>query len=256
MLELIQRIQANPKDRSLLATLCERNTGLARKIAARFLPMCALRGDVGFDDLLQEGYLALIMAAMTYQPGDGKTWPGWAAWYLKNAMARALGAKHQTDAHGLQHSIFPPVAVYLNEPLPGSDGVDGETTRLDLLEDADTPTEGAALMLEDMRKAVRQAVDALPANYADIVRSTELDGMRVSAVARMHGMAYSSVSGMRARGLAALHRNPEMVRLAREYDLDRQTDFYRHKGVAAFQRDFTSATEAAAMWRMNKREDG
>ena len=37
-------------------------------------------------------------------------------------------------------------------------------------------------------------------------------------------------------------------------DLDYRTRFHAHKGVAAFNRDWTSVTEGSALWRIGERE--
>ena len=43
-------------------------------------------------------------------------------------------------------------------------------------------------------------------------------------------------------------------RLQRLVDLDNRTRFHAHKGVAAFNRDWTSVTEGAALWRIEQRQ--
>lgn len=43
-------------------------------------------------------------------------------------------------------------------------------------------------------------------------------------------------------------RNDKAIRLMR---LDQATCFYAHKGVSAFNTDWTSVTEAAALWRID-----
>lgn len=252
MLDLIRRIQDSPKDQTLLAELLDRNTGLLRKLAACFLPVCALRGDVGLDDLLQEGSLALIAAAMTFQPDTGKSWPGWAAWYAKTAIRRALGAKHQLNEYGLQQDALPPLSVYLDEPLPGAEESGGEATRLDLLTDNSLPDPDGALMLEDLRKAVRDAVDALPELQSYVIRRRRLEGRTAREIATERGQTCGALHNAERAGFKLLRRT--LKKTAREYDLDRRTRFYRYKGVDSFQRTQSSTTEDAALWRISQQE--
>jgi hypothetical protein len=69
--------------------------------------------------------------------------------------------------------------------------------------------------------------------------------------ARIMGMSPRQVRRLNHRAREHLFRDSRLRRLI---DLDDRTRFHAHKGVAAFNRDWTSVTEGAALWRISERE--
>ena len=65
------------------------------------------------------------------------------------------------------------------------------------------------------------------------------------------GISVEAARCIRQKALRDLSRD---WRLQRE--LDQGTIFYQHKGVSAFNTDWTSVTEAAALWRIEQGERG
>lgn len=250
MLDLLEAIKDDPNNPKLLEALYVKNKGLLAKLSARYLRALELRGDVSLDDLMQEGTFGLFEAARTFEPTAGKTWAGWAAWYIRRHILRALGATHVIDDQGVQHPVLPPVLASLDTPL--SD--DGDATLADMLEDENTvePQEQAAR--RDLCSRVRAAVDALPGRESAVIKSVDIKGKRIIDTAAAMGQTVGSIHSCRQKGFRALRRNPEMRQLAREYALDFATNFYMHKGVSAFWNTQSSATEDMALWRIEQRE--
>ena len=107
-------------------------------------------------------------------------------------------------------------------------------------------------MQDELRRGVREAVGRLEDD----------EQRRATQLCRLEGRSYREAAA--DMGLS-VRRTRELcdragVNLARDWrlrqlaNLDERTRFHAHKGVAAFNRDWTSVTEGAALWRVTQRE--
>ena len=222
------------------------NRGLLIRLAKRYARVCALDRAVSVEDLVQAGFFALVRAAQSYDPAGDKSWASWASWHIQREYQNMLGVKHG------RFTRADTGAAALDAPLQRPMG-DGETLK-DRLPDDSLPEVDAALLAEELRRGVRAAVARVP----DLMqrRTMELCGLQgytarqaadrlgITAVRarRLYDRASVRMSG--DRGLRALA------------DLDARTRFHAHKGVAAFNRDWTSVTEGAALWRIEQQRKG
>ena len=224
--------------------LYAQNKGLLISMARRYAGACAMDRAVSEEDLIQAGFLALVRAAQTYDPAGGKCWAGWAMWHIRREFDRTLGLREGRFIHA--HSG----ADTLDRPL---DEADGESaTPLYLLADDSLPPLDAGLLLVELRREVREAVDRLEDDgQRQVVRLCHLEARSYREAAALMGADERQVrqTGQRARRWLARD-----WRLQRLVDLDNRTRFHAHKGVAAFNRDWTSVTEGAALWRIEQRQ--
>ena len=190
---------------------------------------------VDVDDLIQAGYMGLVEAERTYDASKGKSWAGWAAWHVKNAMAVAVGIKGTRERAHLH-------AVSLDAPLSDEEGA---ASLLDTLADESIPDASTRLVEAERAATVRAAVDRLAGDRREVVRRHDLDGMSYAKTGEGMGISAEAVRGIRVKALRDLRRDWKLRRL-----LDEETRFYQHKGVSAFNTDWTSVTEAAALWRI------
>ena len=219
--------------------LSRQNSGLIYRIARRYAHFCQLDRAADLEDLMQAGHIGLWKAAETFSPASGKTWAGWAAWYIAGEMRALLGiasARHRANLG----------AVSLNTPL---DDEDGDTIG-DLIADASTPDICETLTQAEARENVRAAVDRLPDRERAVIDGHKLEGVPLEDVARLLGCDLEEARRALQKGMNALRRDKAL----RAYWLDLETRFYAHKGVTAFNRDWTSTTEGAALWRVERRE--
>ena len=222
--------------------ICARNQGLVNLLARRYARLCALDRAVSREDLIQAGYIGLINAARTYDPAAGKSWASWAAWYIRGEFERALGMRHGrfTRAHTGADTLNRRVR------LPNGPG----EAAIDALADPSLPPADENLLKQELVQAVRQAVDRLPTEgQRTATRLCRLEGLTYPQAAGQMG-----VSATRARKLCekAAQNLARDGRLRRQLCLDDRTRFHAHKSVAAFNRDWTSVTEAAALWRLEQ----
>lgn len=222
--------------------LYEQNRGLLVAMARRYAGACAMDRAVSEEDLVQAGFLALVRAAQSYDPAGGRSWAGWAAWHIRRAFDRALCLREgrRIQAHSGADTLDRPV-----------DGADGERSTLgELLADDSLPETDAGLLLDELRQGVRAAVARLEdADERRAVQLCQLESRSCREAADALGVSVDRARRLNARGCDRLRRD---WRLRRLVDLDDRTRFHAHKGVAAFNRDWTSVTEAAALWRIGE----
>lgn len=224
--------------------LYAQNRGLLVAMARRYGRLCALDRAVSEEDLTQAGFIALVRAAQSYDPAGGKTWASWAVWHIRRAYEGALGLRNGRFIRA--HTG----AEALDAPLPGEDG-EGATLG-ELLADESLPEADAALLLDELRQTVREAVDRLADDgQRQAIRLCALEGRSAREAAADMGVSVRRARQLCQRAGTNLARDWRLRRLA---DLDARTRFHAHKGVAAFNRDWTSVTEGAALFRIEAME--
>ena len=212
--------------------LFEANRGLVWILARRYAERCTASVDV--EDLFQAGFFGLVRASETFEEGRG-AWSTWAAYYIRNAMRDALG-RHRSE----------PEIMSLDAPIDGTDDI----TLGDAIADTSAPLPEVEAVLSDRQRQVRAAVDALNRDEIRYVISRKyFDGKTYGEIAGEMGVSTDRVAQLAAQGRKKLSKDRHLKAYLDEY-----TPFYRHKGVAAFNRDWTSTTEAAVLWREQMRE--
>ena len=188
--------------------LCEQNKGLLVMMAQRYANMCALDRAVSMEDLVQTGFIGLIKAAKSYDPGAGKSWAGWACWHIQMEFNSALGLRHGhiTRAHT--------GAVTLDKPLSGDEG-DGVTTG-DMLADESLPDADAAILQDELQRDVRAAVSRLRSErQRRVVQLCKLEGLSYRQVAQRMGVSIDQAYQLFFRASGNLSRDPELRKRAR-----------------------------------------
>jgi len=214
------------------------NRGLVYRLARRY---SYIDPAVDLDDLTQAGYLGLIEAERTYDPSRGKSWANWAAYYIRRAMREAVGI-NSTRVRAHLHTVS------LDEPLPGRDGEEGDT-RGERLKDESLPAVDEQLLKDECRIAVREAVARLEPDEGEVIELHDLEGLTYEHVGERLGIPAKRAQQLRENAFRDLRRDKELMRA-----IDGETRFHAHKGVKAFLSDWTSVTEAAAMWRIEREQ--
>ena len=225
-------------------SLYAQNKGLLIVLARHYARACELDRAVSEEDLVQAGFLALVRAKQTYDPSGGRSWASWAVWHIRREYESALclraGARIQAHSG----------ADTLDRSIDADDGV--AATLGELLPDERLPEADAGLLLDELRRDVRDAVDRLKDDgQRRAVRLCRLEGRSYREAAADMGITPQRARRLCDRAGMRLARDRALLRLM---DLDERTRFHAHKGVAAFNRDWTSTTEGAALWRIGERE--
>ncbi|MEA4899562.1 MAG: sigma-70 family RNA polymerase sigma factor [Christensenellaceae bacterium] len=234
MQELVKAIKGG--DRARLAELYKRNTGLLVTIARRYYGIDPM---VSIDDLTQAGFFGLVAAVDAWEPERG-AWSNIAILHVKKAMCEVLGIRTTRKRAHLD-------TISLDAPLPGNE--DG--TGMDLLTDESLPDSDMRVLKDEVALAIHAAVSSIPnPRQAEAIRLLHLE--KDEDACRVLGCSRARVHQLEAKGMEVMRRDKRLRDLARAYnlDLDLNTRFHAHKGVAAFNVDWTSVTEAAALWRI------
>lgn len=221
--------------------LSRENSGLIYTVARRFLRLCALDRAADLEDLMQAGHIGLWKAAETFDPTSGKSWAGWAAWHISVEMQALTGVRTTRRRADLS-------AASLNAPLVSGEA-DGDTLG-DMIADESLPDALEGLLRAEARQEMRAAVHRLPDLERAVITGHSLRGISLEALGETLGRPAEDLQRAMWRGIYALRRDKAL----RAYMLDLETRFYAHKGVTAYNRDWTSTTEAAALWRIEHGE--
>lgn len=218
--------------RTNLETLYQDNKGLLRRWANHYAPACSSVVDI--DDLTQVGFLGLVRASETYQE-ERAAWSTWASLYIRTAMQEALGRRRNR-----------PSVLSLDQPV----AEDADITLMDTVADESAPDAEDLVLRDDLARSVRAAVDALEDEAVRLaIQRVYFDGLTQTQLAEERNVSPSVCRRWIEKGKKQLARD----RRIRIY-LDDLTRFHAHKGVAAFNRDWTSTVEAAVLWREKMRE--
>ena len=224
--------------------LYAQNRGLLNRLARQYEGACRLDRAVSVEDLMQAGFFALVQAEQSFDPAQGKTWAAWAAWYVRREYEKLLGLR---DGRFIRADTG---AQTLDRPVSGMD--ESGATLKDMLADDSLPDADAALLRRELADGVRAAVDRLEdEGQRRAVRLMQLEARSARAAAADMGLTPAQVRRLCEQALTHLHGDARLRALA---DLDDRTRFHAHKGVRAFNQDWTSVTEAAALWRVEQRE--
>ena len=226
-------------DTAHLGELYTENRGLLWKLAKKYREACTRDRGVDIEDLVQCGFFGLIRAQEAFDPEAGKGWVGWAAWHIVREFNAALGIREGrfTRAHS--------GAVELDAPMPGDE--DGDSARVDALADESLPDADGAMIEAERCAALHEALGRLSPDRAEAVRLHDLDGLTYELASEQMGVPEQRAHNLRAYALRDLARDWQLKKA-----LDEETRFHANKGVNAFLSDWTSVTEGAAMWRIER----
>ena len=220
--------------------LYQENIGLLHMLARRYRGMCERDRAIDFDDLLQSGFFGLVDASQHWEPERG-AWSTVAVWYIRKALRECLGIR--TSRIRAEHG-----ALSLDAPLAEDSG----TSRMDLLEDETTPDNDEKLRTSEVCNEVNAAMQEIKnQRVKDVIHRLYWQGRTFDALADDMGVSKQRIQQLRDAGFETLRKNRRLQALA---DIDGLTRFYAHKGLKAFNTDWTSATEAAALWRIEETE--
>lgn len=161
---------------------------------------------VEVEDLIQEGFIAFLRAAETYQRGGRMTFLGWLDLHLKTAFNEALGVRRVRDyREPLQW------AVSLSQPI----GEPGGDTLADVLPWFDTGLEEAEREIwgEQLHAAMVDALAELPADWRRILDLRYWQGQRTKQIAAEEGISHQAIADKTARALKRLRKMDTAGRL-------------------------------------------
>lgn len=218
------------------ATVVKQYEPYLQKMANRYAFALSRTGAVDMDDLIQVGRIAIIEAIKQYKPDRG-SFIKLLSYYVRNAMRKEVGIDGNTGT-------LPPVPLSLDEPL--SD--ETEATLGDILPDpVAVPLDETILQEESRRETseqIRAALGRMKHNkQRAAVSLVWIEERTKQSAADEMGVNLKYFYELERAGRSSLRRD-ERLRL---YALDVP---YIHIGMKRFNTTWTSATEYAALWRL------
>ena len=211
-------------------------------IALRYLPIANRNGGVSVEDLRQCAALGVLEAIRGYRAEKG-AFLTWCAFFIRRQCLSALGL---TGRPRLEHYA----TTSLDAPLsPEEDSL----TLLDCLPDAQAAEPFDAVeercRLEALHRDITEALDRLAGQEGYIIRRHDLEGAGYKAIGAELGWEVPRVQQRRKTAMAHLRKDRILRQLY-------QPNYWRHKGVAAFNTTFSSVVEDEAIRHLdNERRD-
>ena len=205
---------------------------LASYWAGRYSWILERRNDLDREDLQQAAFLGILEARKAYKEERGG----------ETTLAGFYARKEIRALLGIRNGKLPPAMESLDEPL--NDETDD--TRLDLLADETIPDADAALLEEEKRQTVRDAVERLKPDQKAVVKLRFFQGMTYKQAA-----AEMDVTPERAASIwdnARLHLSRDRY-LKAVAEVNRSTPYLLGVGVTRFNSTFTSAVEELVLLR-------
>lgn len=201
--ETLERARAG--DLTAVHELYTVNQPLIWKIARKF---AHFDNAVSLDDLLQEGFFAIVDAVQTYDEERG-SWQQVLAWELKHRYNQVLPMRRRKAK-----------LVSLDAPA----GEDDDSALMDCLADGG-PGIDAGLMLEDFKTTVHRLVkERTDAQMHQILMAHDIGGEPLGEVAERMELSYQAMCTKRRMALRQLARYPDLRELYRDsYEIETVT---------------------------------
>jgi|HigsolmetaGSP11D_1036233.scaffolds.fasta_scaffold00512_12 RNA polymerase sigma factor (sigma-70 family) len=241
--ELCERIRSGERD--LIITLWEQIRSLVVKIMIKdYLPRDGSTNKVELDDLIQAGFLGMLSAIEDFDPSSGFTFTTFLNYHLKNAARDALGRRsHKQDRDPIHRAISVELPVSTDtEEISIMDSLRDESMTYVYDDIIDRITEQQEI------HTILQQRERLRPDEREVFDEIYLNGLTLVAVAEKHGYTRNRAKSLHEQALRKIRRSPVIMKMKR-YDPDKQTNFYAHKGLDAFNTSFNSVVEDSVMFR-------
>ena len=202
--ELAVLIQSGERDK--LAELWAQVERFVAVQAHKRLVLSAGLGGVEFGDLYNAGYLALVAAVDSFDPGAGCSFIGWLARGLKTAFAQAGGYRSRKQsmdplhlAGSLDVQAFDEDSATVGELVP-------DPAAAQAFEDVESK-----LYREQLGVALESMLAALPEEESRTLRRRYYEGRTLNEIATAEGISKNTVQKRQNKGLMRL-RHPRYSR--------------------------------------------
>ena len=237
--ELVRAIQEGRED--LIPDLWD----AVRKLIAFHAKRFSLEKDLGrygvdLDDLIQNGYFALLEALRKHDPDKG-SFTNYLQYHLKNAFMDAIGRTDRKRLDMLNR------CKSFDELIDPSDP-EGDTI-VDLITDPhdDTTALIDRIFNDGLRETLETCLSKLSQGEAETLRAAYYEGKGLTEIATETGCTYNEIRTRHNKGLRQLRTGPASADLMRY--LDARTDFYMRGSLFDFNRTHSSVVETLVIRR-------
>ena len=217
--------------------------GFIAKAAYSYMMGYEGSGCVELDDLVQSGYIAMVAAIDSYEPGAAK-FTTWLAFHLKTAFAEATnrGTRKQRKNPLLSaSSIYEPINSAGDDELLLMDTIAAP----DAFEDVERK-----IYLEQLRSDLDIVLSTIPPDRADVLRLHFYEDKEISEIAGERGVSVEAVSADKRAGLQDMRKavNTSRGRRLRAY-VEEHTNYYSGMGLRRYTETLSSPVELKVIAR-------
>ena len=224
-------------DTGKLLQLWDGVRGYIAKAAYSYMLLCDGRNGVELEDLVQSGYIAMVAAVDSYEPGTAK-FITWLAYYLKTAFAEATNRRTEKQRKNPLHyaaSLYAPVNDAQDEPVLLLDTMSAP----DAFEDVERK-----IFAEQLRAELEAVLSAIPAKNANVLRLHFFEDMDLSEIATSLSESIAAVSACKRE---ALHKMRQEVKTSKGVKLrayiEERTNYYSGTGMSRYIETLSSPVE-------------
>lgn len=280
--ELVTAIRAGDDVTGNMALLYRQNEGFISKLAMKY------SGYAEYDDLMQEAYFGLCDAVWHYDPAAGVRFLSYAGHWLRQAMHRYTqneGIIGISEGKRQQVKKYKQMAVRFYQKY-GREPEDAEMRYLLRLSEKQLESLKVAAAIsvcgldspiaddltvedtlagemdverdvldkvnqEELEAVIWPLVDSLPGNEGPIIRMRYQENKTLQEVGEACGFTLEYARQQQKKALRDL-RKPSRSEALRPFLTDQAHCMAMSGGVEAFSRTWTSSTEKAALWELER----
>lgn len=188
------------------AQLWEQTEKLIRKLIYKMWIGKTIHHTIDFEDLLQCGYFALVMAVKYYDSDKMLRF----ATYLSRCIKSTINKELRTST-----STADKYTISLETPLNSDDE---EFTMYETVEDETAAEAFKAIELTDTQRIVREALTRLPTQQAEIIKQHYLYGKSYQEMSKCLNISAERVRQLSAKAIRNLRKDSAIRELYDEYN--------------------------------------
>lgn len=240
--ELVAAIQRG--DQGRMPELWDNVYRLVCKYARHYWGLLEGRGGLTVEDLVQTGYVALAEAVEFYD-STVAAFSTWLYIYLRKNFRITAGLHGKAKTNDPINS-----KISLNAPIDEEDGDALDALIEDPKSAATFQSVEDAIYTEQLHNALEDALAALPADMADVLRLRNYDRLTLAEIGERWGVKYERIRQLENQGIRKLRQPKIACRLRPFYDFD----FYSSTGLSAFRCSGVSVQERYVLMEEERRE--
>lgn len=235
--ELVQKIQSG--DKTQIESLWNNVERLIRMLAKKFIILHNRQHD-DVEDYVQSGYLAMIKAINSYDPGEGVLFTTHLSSYLRNEFNEVA------QIRSVYRGAFKISNVAVSIETPIADGLNLGDTIQDPKDYFEDPVN--IIYQEQLHRTLESILQEIPEEYSGVIRERFWENNTIEQIAEKHHCKAEKVKKQHDKGMRMMRHYKYRKRLT-PYEKDFLTPFYRRVGLGTFNTTGLSSVEEIVMIR-------
>lgn len=241
--ELAVLIQAGQQE--LMAQLWEQTERFIKMMAARLVRKLKPCNGVGFDDLVQSGYLALVEAAKRFDIERGFSFLTLLRLTLKGAFAECAGYRREAQKNNPLNGEF---TASMDAPF----NKEADSTLHDITSNDPKPFHDSEtdirIFHEQLHEAVEDVFAMIGPEYSEVLKKRFFEGQTLKQISDKDGRSPERIRQLEAQALRRT-RGAKCSRILQPFYLELRTPYFLRVGPRRFQNTGSSSVEEIMLIR-------